>query len=60
MKFFDTENMEREREIARQRKWVAVQRDKKRKEKFKHTAFKSVGREIQKHERVKTIYRVQG
>ena len=54
VKFSDTENMEREREIARQRKWVAVQ-DKKRKEKIQayRQALASVEAEIQKHERVK-------
>lgn len=53
VKLTDIKNMEREREMARQMKWVANQ-DKKRKEKLQacrqalaHTAG------IQKHERVK-------
>lgn len=54
VKLSDMENMEREREMARQRKWVATQ-DKKRKEKIQayRMALAYTEAQIRKHERVK-------
>lgn len=53
-KLSDIENIAREREKARQRKWIALQ-DKKKKAKIEayRRAVASASSEIRKHERVK-------
>ena len=54
VKLSDTENMKREREMLRQRKWVAMQ-DKKKKEKIQayRQALVYTKAQIRKHEMVK-------